>query len=260
VTATRTAPLVVAHVSDLHLGAHDRDAVATLADEVAAVRPALTVVTGDSTMRARPHEFRAARALLDRLPAPLLVVLGNHDVPLSAAVRLTAPYRRYQRWLAADLDPVVRLPGLTALGLQSMPRWRWKSGRVSRRQSEAVRGVLGAAPPGTVRLLALHHPPRARGLERVIGRDRLLRSLGEAHVDLVLAGHTHLPSSGPIVLGDRSHQPVEVIAGTATSRRTRGRPRSWTVLRIDDDSVEVTEHSHTAAGWQTARVVRHRRG
>jgi 3',5'-cyclic AMP phosphodiesterase CpdA len=251
--------LVVAHVSDLHLGAHDPDAVATLADEVAAVRPALTVVTGDSTMRARASEFRAARALLDRLPAPRLVVLGNHDVPLAGVTRLVAPYQRYRRWLEADLDPVVRLPGLTALGLPSMPRWRWKSGRVSRRQAEAVRGVLGAAPAGSVRLLALHHPPRAGGLGRLMGRERLLRSLGAAQVDVVLAGHTHITRSGAIDLAGLSHRPIEVVAGTATSLRTRGVARSWTVLRIDDDIVEVTERRHTAAAWQTARIVRHRR-
>jgi 3',5'-cyclic AMP phosphodiesterase CpdA len=50
--------LVIAHVSDLHLGAHDAVAVDTLPADVAAARPTLTVVTGDVTMRARAGEFR----------------------------------------------------------------------------------------------------------------------------------------------------------------------------------------------------------
>jgi 3',5'-cyclic AMP phosphodiesterase CpdA len=244
-----TAPLVIAHLSDLHLGTEVRDAVASLPADVAAVRPALTVVTGDLTMRARVPQFRAARVLLDRLPQPLLVVPGNHDVPLVSAARLVAPYDRYRRWICAELDPVVRLSGLTALGLESTPRWRWKSGRVSRRQSAAVVSVLGAAPAGAVRLLALHHPPWAGGLERVAGRGRLCRALASARVDLLLAGHTHVPASSPRRTTELGYRPVEVVAGTAVSRRTRGTGRSWTVIRVGANTIDVEERYHTAGGW-----------
>jgi 3',5'-cyclic AMP phosphodiesterase CpdA len=246
--------LVIAHVSDLHLGAHDPAAVESVAADVAAVLPTLTVVTGDLTMRARTGQFRLARDLLDRLPAPLLVVPGNHDVPLVSADRLLAPYRRYRRLVQAELDPVLRLPGLTALGLQTTPPWRWKSGRVSRRQSDAVVEVLGSAPAGAVRVLALHHPPRAAGLARVAGRDRLMRALACARVDLVLAGHTHVPRASLVELGTTAHRPVEVVAGTAVSRRTRGTGRSWTVIRVDQTAVVGEERRQDATGWRTGAV------
>ncbi len=252
-------PLVLALVSDLHLGAHVPEAVESVAADVAAVRPALTVVTGDCTMRARAGQFRAARAFLDRLPAPLLVVPGNHDVPLISTGRFVAPYRRYQRWIQTDLDPVVRLPGLTALGLETTPRWRWKSGRVSRRQSDKVVGVLGAAPAGAVRLLAVHHPPRAAGLAHVAGRGRLLRALAAARADLVLAGHTHVPGSRRVELPGTSHRPIEVVAGTATSRRTRGAGRSWTIVRVDGDATVVEERCQAECGWRTERTTRYPR-
>jgi 3',5'-cyclic AMP phosphodiesterase CpdA len=256
-TATRQSPLIIAHVSDLHLGAHDPSAVATLAADVTAVGPALTIVTGDCTMRARVPQFRAARELLDRLPAPLLVVPGNHDVPLVSPARIVAPYTRFRRWIEPDLDPVLRLTGVIALGLQSTPRWRWKSGRVSRRQADAVRTVLGAAPPGTVRVLALHHPPHTTGPSRLAGRGGLLRAVAAAHVDLVLAGHTHVPHSCRIASTGPGHDLVEVVAGTATSRRTRGTGRSWSVIRVDPDAIAVEERQQTAAGWRTDRIVRY---
>jgi 3',5'-cyclic AMP phosphodiesterase CpdA len=247
------APLVIAHLSDLHLGADVPDAVASVAADVAAAGPDLTVVTGDLTMRARTAQFKAARALLDRLPAPLLVVLGNHDVPLVSPFRLVGPYVRYRRWIEPDLDPLVRLPGLAALGLQTAPRWRWKSGRVSRRQCAAVAGMLGAAPAGAVRLLALHHPPLAGGLARLAGRRCLCRALAAARVDLVLAGHTHVPESRCLAPAGTSHRLIEVVAGTATSRRTRGTGRSWTVIRIDEDTIGVQERHHAAGGWINGR-------
>jgi 3',5'-cyclic AMP phosphodiesterase CpdA len=248
-TESPAGPLVIAHVSDLHLGAHSADAVESLAADVAAAGPVLTVVTGDVTMRARTPQFRAARALLDRLPAPLLVVPGNHDVPLVSAARLVAPYARYRRWIGAELDPVVRLPGLVAVGLQSTPRWRWKSGRVSRRQSELVASELAAAPATAVRLVALHHPPRSAGLARIAGRRGLFRALAAGGADLVLAGHTHLPAAGPVEVPGTAHRLIEVVAGTATSLRTRGVGRCWTVIRIDAETVGVQERHEGPDGW-----------
>ncbi len=254
-------PVVVAHVSDLHLGAHDQAAVDSLVADVAAVRPHLTVVTGDVTMRARTGQFRQARALLDRLPAPRLVVLGNHDVPLDSAARLISPYDRYRAWIEPDLDPWVEVPGLRALGLQSMPRWRWKSGRVSGRQAEAVVEVLGGAPPSAIRLLALHHPPFATGPARIVGRAALVRAVVTARVDLVLAGHTHIPFNRWIELRDGAsvHGLVEVVAGTATSVRIRGTTRSWTVIRAGPDLIDVTERYETDGSWGTGRTARYDR-
>jgi 3',5'-cyclic AMP phosphodiesterase CpdA len=246
--------LVIAHLSDLHLGAHDPAAAASVAADVTALLPALTVVTGDLTMRARTGQFRLARDLLDRLPGPLLVIPGNHDVPLVSVARLLAPYRRYRRLIHAELDPVLRLPGVTAIGLQSTPRWRWKSGRVSRRQSEAVVAVLGSAPAGAVRVLALHHPPRAGGLARLAGRTRLMRAVASARADLILVGHTHVPVAGLVELDATAHRPIEVVAGTAVSLRTRGIGRSWTAIRVDETAVVVEERLQTATGWRTGAV------
>ncbi|MFL6114650.1 MAG: metallophosphoesterase family protein [Catenulispora sp.] len=248
-----SAPLVIAHLSDLHLGAHVPAAVDALADDVAAFHPDLVVVTGDNTMRARPHEFRRAVDLLDKLPTPRLVVPGNHDVPLISPLRVAAPYRRFRRWIGPD-NSVVRIPGVTALGIDSMPWWRWKSGRVTHRQAAMIRQVLGSASAADVRLVAMHHPPFAGGLERLAGRGRFARATVLAEVDLVLAGHTHVPAVRPY--GDM----LVIVAGTATSHRVRGIPRSWTVLRVFPDAIEVHERCESDPGtWYTGPVTRHPR-
>ncbi|MFI5891762.1 metallophosphoesterase family protein [Actinoplanes sp. NPDC051513] len=249
-----SSPLVIAHLSDLHLGAHVPASVAAIADEVGAFHPDLTVVTGDHTMRARPREFLQAVDVLDKLPVPRLVVPGNHDLPLVSPLRVTAPYARYRRWIGED-NAVARLPGLTALGINSMPWWRWKSGRVTHAQTTTLRQVMGQASPDSVRVLALHHPPFAGGLARLVGRSRLTRALRAARVDIVLAGHTHVPS-----VHQSRHGPLVVIAGTATSYRVRDVPRSWTMLRVTAEAVEVHERFESEPGaWHTGRVVRHLR-
>ena len=72
---------VLVHLSDLHFGRIDRALLSPLARRVLALRPDLVVVSGDLTQRAKSAEFRDARRFLDTLPAPLLVVPGNHDIP-----------------------------------------------------------------------------------------------------------------------------------------------------------------------------------
>ncbi|GLW34898.1 metallophosphoesterase family protein [Actinoplanes regularis] len=234
--------IVVAHLSDPHLGAHDGETVESLVADVSAAAPALTVVTGDWTMRARVSEFELARALLVRLPRPVLTVPGNHDLPLVSPLRLFRPYDRFRTWICDDLEPVARVPGLTAVGLQSMPRWRWKDGRVTRRQVAAVAGAFGAAPRGDLRLVALHHPPFGR---RLAGRGPLLR----AGADLLLAGHTHIPDVRTV------GGTVVVVAGTSASHRTRGVPRSWSRISVDAGMVTVVERFSAGSGWRTGRLI-----
>src|SRR5207253_1287181 len=72
----------IVHLSDVHFGRVDAAIVAPLVDTIRAIAPDLVAVSGDLTQRARRAQFRAARAFLDRLPVPQLVVPGNHDVPL----------------------------------------------------------------------------------------------------------------------------------------------------------------------------------
>jgi 3',5'-cyclic AMP phosphodiesterase CpdA len=254
-------PLVVAHLSDLHLGAHIQATVDSLVADVAAVRPRLTVITGDCTMRARTAQFQQARAVLDQLPAPRLVVIGNHDVPLVSVRRLFSPYSRYRHGIEPELDPQVHVLELCALGLQSTPRWRWKGGRVSRRQADLVVQVLGGGPPAAIRLVALHHPPFARGPAAVAGGAALGRALVRARVDLLLAGHTHLPRTRSVELADGAsvHRVVEVVAGTATSRRTRGAARSWTVIRIEPAMIAVQERYEVDGCWLPGRTSRYPR-
>jgi 3',5'-cyclic AMP phosphodiesterase CpdA len=226
--------------------------VDALVADVAAARPDATILTGDLTMRARAGEFARARELIERLPSPHLVVLGNHDIPLYDVVaRFTDPYGRYGQGVRADLDPIVDVEGGRVLGLQSMPRWRWKSGRVSHRQTELVGTVLSSAPAGALRVLALHHPPSLGGLERLKGRDRLRAAMADAGVDVVLAGHTHVPEVRSLqVVGATAERSVlEVVCGTSASMRTRGVPATWMLLRADESQIRVLPRMHTGSEW-----------
>lgn len=252
----------VAHLSDLHLGAFSAGLAESLVADVAEQRPDLVVVSGDLTQRARRRQFVAARALLDRLPHPLLTVPGNHDLPLFDVVRrVAAGTGRYRRHIHTELDPVLTLPGLVVVGLDSMPVWRWKSGYVSSRQVGVVRDALGAGPPDAWRLLVTHHPVLPAHPTGLAGRRRLVAGCADAGVALLLSGHTHTAALEVVPLGRAgggAPTALSVVAGTATSSRTRGTPNSYTLLRLDDAMVPgagLTAEVRVPAGqaWTTGR-------
>ncbi|MGB7982947.1 MAG: metallophosphoesterase [Candidatus Nanopelagicales bacterium] len=247
--------LRIAHVSDTHVGAHDERALGGLADELHAAGVAATILTGDLTMRARTRQFVRAKEVIDRFPAPTMVVLGNHDVPLTNLLgRMTSPYAKYRNSVSEDLDPVLDLAGARIQGLGSMPRWRWKSGRVSERQAGLVETTFADSPLGSARIVALHHPPSSGNLEALAGGGRFERAMVEAEVDVILAGHTHVPSVTALTVGSgsRTRTILEVVAGTATSHRTRGVARSWSLLEISPRTLTVTEYFADSSGWRAA--------
>lgn len=236
----------LAHLSDLHFGTEDPELVKGVLADVARVRPVAVVVSGDLTQRARTREFVACRRFLDQLPAPALVVPGNHDVvplhhPLS---RLLSPFAGYREHIDDELEPALSLGPLALQGLCTPRALAVTSGRVSAEQLRRVSARLGPLPPATCKVLVAHHPFLAptwgRHHDPIGGARAALRALDECGVDLLLAGHLHVPFVGgsPAHPALRGHTLV-VQAGTAVSRRTRGEPNSYNVIEVHGDEVRI---------------------
>lgn len=241
----------IAQISDLHFGAHDPVVVDRLHDALVAARPDLVVVSGDLTQRARRGQFRAADAFLHRLEAagfPLVVVPGNHDIPLYDLFRrLFFPLRRYCRMIGRST--AFRDAEIAVLGLFSAHGLTIKQGRLTRRQiAEIVAGFAGAGPD-VIKLLVTHHPlvPLPGGEEGEIeqalrGADSALAAVKAANVHMIMAGHNHAAS---VEAGGyrRSIDPQVMVvqAGTATSYRRRGEPNSFNLLRIAPGRLVVDE-------------------
>ena len=93
----------IAHLSDLHFGATDPVLVSAVIDEVRRREPDVIAVSGDLTQRARRTQFIAAREFLSALPGPLVVVPGNHDVPLyNVIARFSSPLRGFHRHIGRE--------------------------------------------------------------------------------------------------------------------------------------------------------------
>ena len=249
----------VLHISDIHCG-RPFDAEHVAAAEALAKNSRLDaiVVSGDIAQRARVSEFRKARAILGRLEsiAPTLVVPGNHDTAWWRAPfgvgRASRIHEHYRRYIREDLEPTLRLPGLSIVGLNSaggmLPRtitwyprdWRVKGGLTSLQLAEA-RARMEASPPGDVRVLVVHHNVvRGRisnrwGLARPV---RTLDAIAAMSPHVVCSGHDH--EERVELITRPTGQFIVSTAGTLSSRMRRHRPSSFSMIEADAAAVTVT--------------------
>lgn len=238
------------HLSDLHFGTEDPEVTAALLQLAREQQPDLCLLSGDITQRARRAQFAAARAFVQQLPAPVLAVPGNHDLPLfNLPLRLLNPYGNYRRAFGPSLEPQLERDDLLLIGVNSTRPARHKDGEVSTAQIERVAARLRQARPGQLRVIMLHHPVCAIQPTDVanllIGREHAIPAWVDAGADLLLAGHIHLPYL--TTLGGTSERRAWALqAGTGVSRRVRG-----TV----PNSVNLIEHE-AGDGQRRCRISR----
>ncbi|HEV7681903.1 MAG TPA: metallophosphoesterase [Pyrinomonadaceae bacterium] len=242
----------IVHLSDLHFGRVNAQVVTPLVDAITRINPDLVAVSGDLTQRARSHQFAEARAFLDRLPKPQLIVPGNHDVPLhNVFARFAQPLTKYRRYITSDLRPFYHDEEIAVLGVNTARSLTIKNGRINKGQLAWMRERLSELDPAVVRIVVTHHPfdlPEGHDERDLIGRARMaMEVLAKCGADLFLAGHLHVSQTTHSATRYRikGHSALVVQAGTAASDRGRGEENSFNVVRVDRPNITVERF-----GWQ----------
>ncbi|ODN69637.1 metallophosphoesterase family protein [Methylobrevis pamukkalensis] len=214
-------------------------------------------VTGDLVNIALRSELEPARAFLDSIgdPRDVSVVPGNHDAYVPGALlRATvawAPYMTGDDAHSPAWPYVRRREGIAIVGTSSARASGpfLATGFFSDKQEDLLRDRLEMLRrEGLFRVVLIHHPPFSGATawhKRLVGASRVRRVLKSVGAELVLHGHTHMPTRTTMPGPDG---PVPVIGVCAASQEHGGRrPASgynvfeiekvesgvWKVLQID---------------------------
>lgn len=228
----------IVHLSDPHFGTEDPALLHPLCDWVHAARPDAVVLSGDLTQRARPEQFAAVARFIADLPAPVLAIPGNHDVPLgNIALRLLSPWSRYRAALPAP-ESIVDAGSARIVGVNTANPKVWKDGHITRSHLSRLRRAFDAAP-GRRRIVAMHHPIEGPPGEppSLAGARAAAAAFAEMGIEIVLSGHLHFSYAAPLT---DAPGVLSVQAGTCVSTRVRQDGNAFTVLDLRDGAVTLT--------------------
>lgn len=250
----------ILHLSDPHFGAADPAIATVFQERAAAMRPDLTLLSGDLTMRARRSELAAARSFVVGLPEPRLVIPGNHDIPLinHPFDRFFRSFRRYQESFGDELEPELVAAGVHVVSMNSSRAFGfhsdWSEGRVSKHQLARMLEQFQNGPGDHCRVLVLHHPLLALqipGRAVVKPLKALLETMEAARVDLVLCGHFHRSQIRATGLSG-NWKSIISQAPTVCSTRLQGEPQGFHEICVTAGRIEVVHHVYQQGAFAEA--------
>ncbi len=247
----------LAQLSDVHFGRHAiPEYLDALAKRIGERRYDAVIVAGDLTQRNFRGQLRAAKQWLDaaRASAAVLTVPGNHDVawwwrPVGIGSS-TMMYRGYRKWISREVEPTLRLPGVTIVALNSCHGVRPYTlttrlkdisivGAILPSQWARAKAEFAAAPAGDLKVLVFHHNLLRGDLSRRWGLAARADAIGEAlatGADLVLNGHDHQTRIEPVEIGRRM---VVSHSTTLCDRQRGGLPSAFQEIEVKPDELRV---------------------
>ena len=252
---------VIFHVSDLHFGwpavPEQIEAIERIIQEE---KFDVVAISGDLSQRARAGEFQRAAVFIRDAGkvSKVITIPGNHDVawwrsPFGFGTKAKV-YENYRKFIDRNLEPVLHVPGVTLVGLNTSYgvtrrtlTWNLRDisiiGDIKKGQLDTARKLFEKSAPRDARVIVMHHNPVRGELSQRHGlknTQKILGAFAEMGVDLVLCGHDHQESVHYIEHTKKGT--VISTAGTVSNRSRGGRPSSVNVINVGLETIEVTTH------------------
>lgn len=241
----------------------------TLISDLKTQSPDHIAVTGDLVNIALEAEFENASRFLAGLGTPdsVTAIPGNHDAYVPGAID------RFNLHCAANLAsdtphssvyPVLRQRGpVQIIGLSTATATGpfMATGSVDKRQRTCMASELDASKD-RFRLMLIHHPPFDRAgpwYKRLVGAKRVRDVWKEHGAELILHGHTHLPTRQTV---EGPNGPIAVF-GVASAAQAPGGHKpaaSYTLFDVDETdtgwNVTATRRGYPADGGAITELSR----
>ena len=227
--------MLIAQISDVHVGGgrYRQELLRTAIDEINEVEPDLVVVAGDLTDDGYPDQYPIARDELARIACEHVVrVPGNHDARNVGYLRFEDTFGARDSRLRLELpDGVLELVAVDS----SKPDL--DEGEIGREHYGWIEE--GFAGEADLRVFLCHHhlmpiPGTGRERNQVLDAGDVLSLLRRCRVDVVLAGHRHVPYVWPVA------GMLLVHSGTVSTLRTRGFPHpAYNLVEVANGRISI---------------------
>lgn len=221
--------------------------IGQIVDDMKSSAPDHIAVTGDLVNLALDAEIELARLWLEAVGPghDVSVVPGNHDAYVPGAFDRIC--RAWHAYMSSDEQtgtvnreafPYLRVRGNVALiGVTSSRATApfMATGFFRAAQAKRLTAMLEeTGRRGLFRVVMIHHPPVRDAVsahKRLFGIGRFQRVIRNAGAELVLHGHSHLPSLYQIQ-GKAGQVPVVGVAATGQAFGGSKPPAQWNLLEI----------------------------
>ncbi len=230
-TSFRFLELNDLHLLDASSAAYPRKVVEAMNREQADC----VLVCGDVATDGLESELRLAKAVLDGLSIPYLIVPGNHDA-LYGGEREEALFKAV--FGLAETTYAVERGGIHFVAVDPGCGKAYLDNTVRPAALERLRGIAAAIPPGAPVILFSHYPYHPKVVYRTRNAEEVMKLFARQRLLAVVSGHWH---------GNTERRENGVLfTTTACSSGTRknhdGTPaRGYRVFTVDPDGGIRTE-------------------
>ncbi|WP_455478128.1 metallophosphoesterase family protein [Bartonella sp. B10] len=217
-----------------------------LMDTLKKKNPDHLVISGDLVNLALDKEFKQARNWLlnQGQPQNISVTFGNHDAYVLGAFQKACTL--FQPWIKGDAPQKNSLPfpymrirnNVAIIGASSAiatPCFQ-AFGYFGKMQAQILSQLLNeAAARNLFRIIMIHHPPFHHATswhKKLWGIERFLSVIKNHGCELVLHGHTHLPTLN-IVEGKMGKIPIVGVSSTSQAFGNKKPPASFNLFAIE---------------------------
>lgn len=206
------------------------------------------VISGDLVNLSLPREFAAAKDwLVAQGPASdISLTFGNHDAYVGGAFKKAC--KIFRPWITSEeahawstVFPYMRIRGQVAIiavssAIATPPFFA--TGRFDSAQAYHLSDLLREAKERNLfRVVMIHHPPYKNATywyKKLWGIERFQRVIKQHGAELILHGHTHVPSLEHI---DGKERDVPVVGVASASQAFGGKkpPANYNWFTIDGD-------------------------
>ncbi len=223
----------IIHISDLHFGMNNLLIIEKFLIEVEELNPQVIIISGDLTQRASQEQYQLMHQFLKKLPGNVLVVPGNHDIPVNPFARLFRPFKLYKHYISPQLEVRFANDEVNILGVNSATPYKMKDGILNNKTINLIKNHFSGQDERLNILFFHHNLNYFSGMHHPLNNaEEFIDYLKESPIHIVCTGHLHYANI-KIIAKNANEQCAILHAGSLSCLRTRDKTNSYYVIDVN---------------------------